>query len=407
MICCLQLHTVHILDILNIHVFAQKIQEFAMNAEATPSEWIKHLAQFGTDGIQVAVSTVLSADEQQVLAESLLKVSKVLTKSPVKIKKRKASKALPTSIEIFSTNVLPQIKTKLDEHERNDMPGGVIVQLSMDFAKDFNSMTMEQLKAEHRGSLLQEQHITLLDLCVRFYRGLLYIEAYKHATLHTPGSNCKDWFENHFRVSYNIAWRHITVALLLRRFPRLIVCGLSFNQLAKHNTNICSYLKDDTTGLQERLAVTVEISAQGRPLAIHPGEVHIPELEFKTNDPDYSCYQLEDAGESEYLDAASESMHQWLSENTSRGTLHELLSPSDATDDAVSEGVKYLGISQHVDPPMRMPDQGISGRISQHERVLRYRLPAASSQVPRGRGLARGLPALEGSPRHTTPKAQK
>src|SRR5579863_1620617 len=102
-------------------------QEFNMSGE--PSELIKYLSQFGSDGINVAVNSTLSDEEQNNLKQLLSKVSDILVKTPVKTSKRKVADALPTSLEIFNSKIIPQIEKKLDEHEKSEYSGVVSVQV--------------------------------------------------------------------------------------------------------------------------------------------------------------------------------------------------------------------------------------------------------------------------------------
>ena len=107
-------------------------------------------------------------------------------------------------------------------------------------------MELSQLKESHQILLKQEQEIENLNLVVKFYRGVLYLSAYKFA----PQTDCRQWFRREFEVVYEIALHYMTTALLIKRYPRLLVCGLLFNQLQKHNKRLVSFLEKD-----EELAV--------------------------------------------------------------------------------------------------------------------------------------------------------
>ena len=82
----------------------------------------------------------------------------------------------------------------------------------------------------------------------------------------------------------------MTVALLIRRCPRLLICNLSFDQLAKHNKNFVKYFSDGNEDLQDSLAVACEINVLGKRMVIKPSELNVLALEYRHLDPDISYY---------------------------------------------------------------------------------------------------------------------
>jgi hypothetical protein len=72
----------------------------------------------------------------------------------------------------------------------------------------------------------------------------------------------------------------------------LLICGLSFDQLAKHNKNFIEHFHVDKEGLHDSLAVAIEVEFQGKPLVIRPGEVNVPALAYENFDPDSSYYPV-------------------------------------------------------------------------------------------------------------------
>ena len=85
-------------------------------------------------------------------------------------------------------------------------------------------MDAGELKLEHSKIVMQEKIIQGLDLVVKYQRGMLYLAAYKIAQ---ECGNFRKWFRVELGVVYRTALRYMSMSLLLKRYPRLIVCGLS------------------------------------------------------------------------------------------------------------------------------------------------------------------------------------
>jgi len=82
-----------------------------------------------------------------------------------------------------------------------------------------------------------------------------------------------------------VALQYQAFASLILQYPRLIVCGLTFTQIAKHKDCITAYLKDDIE-LAAQLSVAVNISDQNKPIDIYASECPVPKGKFSV-DPDY------------------------------------------------------------------------------------------------------------------------
>ncbi|KAK3773243.1 hypothetical protein RRG08_012368 [Elysia crispata] len=74
------------------------------------------------------------------------------------------------------------------------------------------------------------------------------------------------------------------LALLIKRFPRLLVCGLSFNQLVKHYKRILKTAQNKNTN--DQLSQSVAIICQDQQIEIKPGEVTIRNSFDQSTDPD-------------------------------------------------------------------------------------------------------------------------
>jgi len=284
------------------------------------SEYLKQLGQFSSDGLQVAINATLNASESETLNQIVQKLFTSLPKTPSKaIKKKKTTTVhLPSSSEVFKSKILPQVRQRLASHATNEMQGIVQVNSIMEFHTKYNNMTLDQIKDEHAKILMADEKVKNVQLFIAFHRGLLYLETSRRYQQET---NFDQWILNNLGISYAVATRYMTVTLLIRRCPRLLICGLSFDQLAKHNQNFLKYFSDDEEGLQDSLAVTCEINVLGKTMVIKPREVNVPALEFKNLDPDSSYYPTynENCDEDE--------LSKWMPAD--RIEMSELLFPSD------------------------------------------------------------------------------
>ena len=198
------------------------------------------------------------------------------------VKKRKKDKTnlLPTSDEIYETAILPQIHRKIQEYEENEVQGASI-KLSIQFPSDIKSMNVEQMKQFHTLLMKQEQIVQDIDLLLKFHRGYLYLIARGKLPQET---NVKDWFHTEFGVVYSTAHKYMCLALLIKMFPRLLVCGLSFNQLVKHYKRILKTAQNKNTN--DQLSQSVAIICQDQQIEIKPGEVTIRNSFDQSTDPD-------------------------------------------------------------------------------------------------------------------------
>jgi hypothetical protein len=161
--------------------------------------------------------------------------------------------------------------------------------------------------------LLLDAKIKQVELFAAFQRGMLYIAAYNRFAAATVNSQMKKWFPENLGISYDAAARYYSVALLLRRCPRLFMCDLSFDQLAKHGSSIKERLKTDND-LYEKLAVTVEFRVLGQIMKITHADVITPSIAYKNMDPDDHYYMLESANNEAPLTCEEKAFHSQMSD---------------------------------------------------------------------------------------------
>ena len=321
------------------------------SAEKKTGEKIKDVSQFSTDGIQLAIKMALTDKELEAFDSAIEKLSTTLQESAggksttsKAIKKRKApTEFLPTGDEVFKTKILPQIQEKLADNTCQELAlRAVKTSLCMNFPTNFGKMSIDELIQMHSIILNQEGKLTQLQLILRFQKGMLYTEAYNRQK---NNENLKQWFRDNLGVSYQVVWNHITVAMLLKRFPRLFVCGLSFEQLHKHSKRFIDYLRNDLE-LHDKLAVGIEMFAQGAKVKIEASEVYVPTSKYIPSDPDSHYYHISSACDEEQMDGDQESFHQWMTDKSK--DVQSLLSP-ELGEECGAIGGEGAGVDQVVE----------------------------------------------------------
>ena len=312
------------------------------------AEKIKHIGKFGLDGIQQAMERVLDDDEKKEFLKCITAVSEVLDKPAKTIKTSKLNK-LPTSAEIFATKILPKIQEKLDQHDQ-DLHSGKISAWNIRrmewFPTNLSNLEMDDLKLVHQTLIANEVTLKELELLFRFQRGTIYLLAYKTAT---EQPNFKMWFKQQFDISYDTALKLMTFSLLIRRYPRLLVCDLSYLQIIKHNRDLQNYLATENGELTSKLSQRIDITTAGGQWYIDPSEVYVPKTKAKTEDPDQVFYdgQAATSADSSTDDKHETSLHEWLLQNKSN--MGKLLYSADTTQSMatdINQRVNALNVSQ-------------------------------------------------------------
>lgn len=217
---------------------------------------LKSLGEFGADGLKVAISNRLDGVNQQTLLDLLHAISDILPEEPSKevVLSRKRKNTTPSTEDIFYSTVIPQIRCRITEYERQDIDWS----LNLKFKLDFNNMPLDEMKREHNHILQQENNVASLDLLVKYHRGLLYLAS---RSKRPNDVNAKDWYFNEFGVKYETALRYMNFAAMIRNYPGLIVSGLGFSQIVKHSQKLIIHLKNDSA-LAAKLAVRTSVAAQ-------------------------------------------------------------------------------------------------------------------------------------------------
>jgi hypothetical protein len=186
---------------------------------------------------------------------------------------------------IFEQKILPQIVEKLAEYDHLEILGNHEWKVCFNFEKDYTSLSMNELKKQHALILEDEKNLSCLDLVAKYYRGLVYFRARE---LMRVDENVKLIFHAEFGICYTTAMRYVTFAALIKRYPRLMACGLPYAQITKHHTRLLDHLKTDT-GLHDKLSQPLNVSAQNKPVDIHPSDICVPKTITSTStNPDHA-----------------------------------------------------------------------------------------------------------------------
>ena len=236
------------------------------------SEEIKHIAGFSSDGIEQAIERTLTKEEKTSFTRALHKISLVMDTPATK--RNKLEKHLPDSQEIFNNYIIPRIRQKLNEYEQNQLSGrGFKCVVDLDYAINFHEMNPTKLKLVHAEIQQHEIMCGSTLLLIQYHRGCCYLAAY---SMIDESTSRETFFTKHFSVCYATAMRYLSVAALIKRFPMLLACELTFDQLLKHSNALITFMLKDTEGLRERLSNFVEFGTKSRLFHIESSEIQVP-----------------------------------------------------------------------------------------------------------------------------------
>lgn len=202
-------------------------------------------------------------------------------------KEKKQAIEKKTSDEVlFVNNILPQIKRKIEEIEARDLQNFTI---SVDFKikTSFADMSDTDMYKEHARIITLETGLNNLTIFVQFSRGKLYLDLAKRLSEHE--SSLKKAINTGLltNVSYKTVLRYMTLASIISKYPRLVLCELSFSQIIKHKSRLRKFLSEpEGQSLGDRLSLSVDVIAQGNDLSIEHVDMDEPKICF-TTDPDW------------------------------------------------------------------------------------------------------------------------
>lgn len=247
-------------------------------AEDLATEQIKFISSFSEDAVRMAIKHhVIEKDQFRTFSVVLEQIHSGLEKLKKKSKK-KTNTPQRSDKALFEERVLPQIVEKLAVYERQEY---IEWNVKFDFLDEYKDLKLAELKERHAMIIQEEHSLTSLDLVVKLYRGLVY---YRARVLY-EGTNVKSMFLLEFGISYDTAMRYITFAALIKRYPRLMVCSLSYAQITKHQKRLLEHLAVNVE-LHDKLSQTLSASVNNKSIEIIPSDIEVPATVYNT-DPDH------------------------------------------------------------------------------------------------------------------------
>ncbi len=275
---------------------------------------IRYISSFSDDAVYNAIQNTIGTDDVGFI-NKLKEIQSALEKPPKKMKKESRLFKLSDKT-IFEQKILPQIREKVADFDRLETSGKQQEwKVRLDFIEDYSVLDMNALKQRHALILEDERNIANLELIAKYYRGNVYVHARQ---LIKDEENVKDVFRREFGVCYDTVWRYATFAALIKHYPRLLICGLVYAQITKHQKRLLDYLKTDAL-LHDQLSQPFHITAQDKDVSILPAEIDVPNISF-SYDADYVYedffYNDEDyAGEQDTQDSKEEiELSKWFQE---------------------------------------------------------------------------------------------
>lgn len=244
---------------------------------------IKRAAKFSEDALDMALREMPERDRLSFQKGLNILNTKLGDKKKTMVKRQK----LPDE-EVFMSSVLPAIRKRIQEIENAEVAGRLQLNINFSLKTNFASLGLEELILEHNRLKTMEDGLKTLELFAQCSRGLLYIELVDR--LKSKGENIKEFIENSLNVVYMTVMRYITLASLISTYPRLIVCGLTFTQLLKHQNRLLKFLmSEDGRDFSSKLALSVEIEAQGERIKFERTDMKTMDMRFNT-DPDWEFH---------------------------------------------------------------------------------------------------------------------
>lgn len=244
------------------------------------SDIIKYISSFSQDAVHNAIEQAVG-EEKEKFIETLESIKLVLLKPPIRMGKQKTI-FHQSDKNLFEQKVLPQIAEKLADYDRQEH---VEWTFRLDFLGEYKLLNLVELKKRHAMIIEDELSLACIDLVVKFHKGLVYYRARELHQELRESSNVKTMFRFEFGVSHYTAMRYISFAALVKRYPRIMVCGLSYAQITKHQGRLLSHLKVNIE-LHDKLSQPLSVSAQNKVVEIRPSDIGVQEKIYNI-DPDY------------------------------------------------------------------------------------------------------------------------
>lgn len=183
---------------------------------------------------------------------------------------------------------------KLAEIEAEDNPNGFIDlgNCNLSVFKDIKNIKETDIEASakqlHATLLNEERKVGVVALLFTYYRGVFYDKLKFAYDNKAPGSY-KEYVSNELGITYDLAQQHIRFSRLIKKWPRLVLCGLSRAQLDKHRLRLQNYLEQEDDELNEKLGLILNLKLATETITIDAEETVLTGGAVNV-DPDYLAY---------------------------------------------------------------------------------------------------------------------
>ena len=113
----------------------------------------------------------------------------------------------------------------------------------------------------HSSLYVQDASFKAIILLVRVQRGQIYVYLRAHQLV-TDIEELQQWFSTSFAISYATATSYMNVTNLVRRVPILIKCGLTLEQIRRHNKRLLTYFEPHSEDGWTKCAISLTLSPQ-------------------------------------------------------------------------------------------------------------------------------------------------
>lgn len=197
------------------------------------AESLKKLSAFSTDALHMAIKEGHLSDNTLTELHNLAEIME----KPESPGIRKVCKIVSKE-ELFQ-----KMKISVEEKARTfEQRGGDYI-LRETLCTPINPFEMDlaQLAKHHRTILDHEDSVKVELLIVRYFRGFLYIGAKHH--FHDVEA-FRRWLFEECKVSLKTAYRYITLTLIVKTFPMLLIAGLCFSEIVENSKFMKQAWKD-------------------------------------------------------------------------------------------------------------------------------------------------------------------
>jgi len=246
------------------------------------AEQLKQVAKFSEDAISMACNT-LTEEQWEHFRNGLDIITQNLGE---KKENRNKSKPRDTKLSdevIFKEHLLTQIRQRLVEVEKDEVEKLLAITVDFTIRTDFTRSSIEDILEEHVKIVHTEEGLKAMTLFAQFSRGLLYLTL--TGKLKEKRQTLREFVEGgNLNVSYTTVLRYMTLATIILKYPRLLLCQLNFTQIMKHKKRLLDFLSlPDGHDLHCRLTVPFEIIANGHKINIEHGEIKTLTEKFNTS----------------------------------------------------------------------------------------------------------------------------